>query len=339
MSAPTVGTEADRYLTRVRAALADLPEDERNDLLDELSAHLTDLTAEEDLDGKALTERLGPPEEYAAELRASAGLGAGRSGKRPPASGRVGEALGLARNTLERSPSYQRLRGFAPELRPGWWVLRGYCVAVVGASLFGTQFSGVLPSDDAETVVFLGFACLTTYASVWVGRRTPDAGVWARRAILAGGVLAALIAMAVLSGPVENYSSEPAAGGLSDTTDLRVYDQDGQLLRHVQVFDQQGNPIDLGYCGDYPWMRADGSTATNVYPRAADPTDDNYCGTSDQPPVAERLPPVLPSPSAGGGTPSESAAASPSAAAGPTDTVSASPTPTPPTPTSPTPTS
>jgi hypothetical protein len=327
MSAPTIGSEADRYLARVRAALADLPEEERNDLLDELSAHLADLTAEEDLDGKALTERLGSPEEYAAELRASAGLAAGQPG-RPAPAGQLRETIGRGRAALESSPGYQRLRGFAPELRPGWWVLRGYCVAVVGASVFGTQFSGVLPSDEAQAVVFLGFACLVAYASVWIGRRTPGLGVWARRAILAGGVLAALITLAVLSHPVDGYSSESAtaAGGLSDATDLRVYDQNGQLLRHVQVFDQQGNPVDLGYCGDYHWMRADGTTATNVYPRADDPTD-TYCDISDQPPVAEQLPAVVPVPSPPDGVATR-ATVTPSAVATPTSSVSASPAPT-----------
>jgi hypothetical protein len=66
---------AEEYLGGVRAALADLPAPEVAEILDDVRAHLADLTAElgGDVDGAALTARLGPPSAYAAELRAAAG--------------------------------------------------------------------------------------------------------------------------------------------------------------------------------------------------------------------------------------------------------------------------
>jgi uncharacterized membrane protein len=63
--------EAQSYLDRVGAALADLPEEERADLLDELGTHVDEIAAE---GTSSLEARLGSPDDYAAELRASAGL-------------------------------------------------------------------------------------------------------------------------------------------------------------------------------------------------------------------------------------------------------------------------
>ena len=65
---------AEEYLGGVRTALADLPAPEVAEILDDVRAHLADLTAELGgaADMAALTGRLGPPSAYAAELRARA---------------------------------------------------------------------------------------------------------------------------------------------------------------------------------------------------------------------------------------------------------------------------
>jgi hypothetical protein len=59
---------ADDYLSRVDAALRDLPWSQRRELLAELRSHLAELPAGTDL------RELGTPEEYAADLRSAAGL-------------------------------------------------------------------------------------------------------------------------------------------------------------------------------------------------------------------------------------------------------------------------
>jgi uncharacterized membrane protein len=68
------------YLARVRTALADLPASEIEEILDDVRPHLAELEAELGAGARvdALIERLGTPESYAAELRASGGY--------PPAS-------------------------------------------------------------------------------------------------------------------------------------------------------------------------------------------------------------------------------------------------------------
>ncbi len=60
---------ADEYLRNVSFWLGDLPWGQRQDLLAEIRAHLAELPADTDLEA-----RLGTPDEYAADLRAAAGL-------------------------------------------------------------------------------------------------------------------------------------------------------------------------------------------------------------------------------------------------------------------------
>ncbi|MCE7002534.1 hypothetical protein LWC34_06770 [Kibdelosporangium philippinense] len=68
------------YLARVRTSLADLPASEVEEILDDVRPHLADVELELGPDARidAMIERLGTPESYAAELRASGGY--------PPAS-------------------------------------------------------------------------------------------------------------------------------------------------------------------------------------------------------------------------------------------------------------
>lgn len=60
---------ADDYLRRVSLALRDLPWRQRRDLVAELRGHLAELPADTNL-----AERLGAPEQYAADMRSAAGL-------------------------------------------------------------------------------------------------------------------------------------------------------------------------------------------------------------------------------------------------------------------------
>ncbi|MGW4489100.1 DUF1700 domain-containing protein [Amycolatopsis sp. NPDC004368] len=63
------------YLARVRTALADLPAGEIEEILEDVRPHLAEMETELGADARVeqLIERLGSPESYAAELRASGG--------------------------------------------------------------------------------------------------------------------------------------------------------------------------------------------------------------------------------------------------------------------------
>ena len=96
MSTPETNVDVHAYMAAVRIELEDLEPAERDDLLDDLEQHLHEVAAEEE---GTLTDRLGPPAAYAAELRLSAGLPP--TPAQPPADpgrapGRPGEPRPLA---------------------------------------------------------------------------------------------------------------------------------------------------------------------------------------------------------------------------------------------------
>src|SRR5581483_3068770 len=65
-AAAHVPSDVERYLARVRDALSDLPVEERNELLAEVEASLYESASET---GGPVAAQLGPPEDFAAELR------------------------------------------------------------------------------------------------------------------------------------------------------------------------------------------------------------------------------------------------------------------------------
>jgi hypothetical protein len=86
----TVDGDVARYAAAVRAAFADLPAPDREALLEDIEDHLVEVAAEP---GGPLEERLGPPEAYAAELRAWAGLPSGATRRRGPRTSRLARRL------------------------------------------------------------------------------------------------------------------------------------------------------------------------------------------------------------------------------------------------------
>lgn len=70
MNTQALGVEY--YLAGMRAALDDLPPNEVAEIMEDVSAHVVELSTEL-RDGETLEQRLGPPEQYAQELRQAAG--------------------------------------------------------------------------------------------------------------------------------------------------------------------------------------------------------------------------------------------------------------------------
>ncbi|MEQ4305939.1 hypothetical protein ABNF97_31910 [Plantactinospora sp. B6F1] len=255
------GTEQEiaRYVGQVREALADLPPPVRNELLEDLPEHLTEVAAEAE---GSLYERLGPPEAYAMELRTAAGV-------RPPASAanldqRIGAAVRRGRERIRAADTrlgpvlgYARLSDFLRLLRPAWWILRGYLAAMlITVLLTGTSF-GLLPRLGGSSLAALLLLAATITASVWLGRRTDRMGPRPRLVLNLGAVLLVLFGLAgfaeldsrVGSGgntmPYEHVYTDQYSG----VQDVYVYDSQGRLLEGVRLFDQNGEPIRLGH----PW--------------------------------------------------------------------------------------
>ena len=188
-----VDPEIDGYHAAVRAALADLPDAARAELLEDLADHLREVRAESE--GRSLTDVLGAPGDYAAELRAAAGYpaGAARRGRAPldplarfrqrslAIDETVGQAFGVARAT-------DALRA----LGPGWWVLRGWIVALglVGAHRHA-HWTGLVPRVDGRPSAWGWLLGLAGVAG------SLAAGVWSRRRSAGTRVVIGLVSVAI----------------------------------------------------------------------------------------------------------------------------------------------
>ena len=158
--------EVAAFVAEVRARLADLPPEERQELTDGLEADLCDLVAE------AGPEALGDPDAYTRELRAAAGLdpvtvrvaGHGR-----PLGERVARLLDASHARWDRAVGGLPGRPweFVQTLRPLWWVTRAW----VAVELLDLWFGGA-PYAYVPRVGSLGLVLtvLAVVASVQVGR-------------------------------------------------------------------------------------------------------------------------------------------------------------------------
>jgi hypothetical protein len=233
--------------------------------------------------GGPLAERLGRPEAYAAELRASAGLPApGASGRRRTGSW-LRETWGAQQagriwQVASTHPAGRAVLEFLPELRPAWWVLRGYlavqtaCVALsfLDANLGGLSFP--VPRPFGSRVLGLLAVAAAVAASVALGRR----GTSRRGLVALGNAGLGLFAVLMLLelGAGEAYDdqyhpgyvtayTEPAPGLRADGKEISnifPFDADGKPLQGVYLIDQDGDPVTATRQETPNWRRGCRST-------------------------------------------------------------------------------
>jgi hypothetical protein len=303
--ADTATGRADAYLATVRRHLdahAGLAGDERDDLLDELATHVHEVAAGDD---RPLDEVLGTPQAFADELLASAGLEPG--GRRGRLAGVAGltRVAGIAdvadRGAATARRMWARLEpvghhswvraavGFLPELRPAWWVARGYLI------VYGLGF--VVSDDNDIRVMFpypalldsrvLGFVAgfAAAVASVRLARRAPASRWrWVVNALAIGAAVLVLSRANDIRYPDQYVDTAyaPPAWQLSHPdglpiTNIYAYDAAGELIDQVLLYDQDGRPIEVGDAVDpatgQPFERdvaldRDGFPVVNAYPVA-----------------------------------------------------------------------
>ncbi|MEU4569299.1 hypothetical protein [Micromonospora sp. NPDC023956] len=333
--------EITAYAERVRAALADLPPAQRDELTEDLPEHLAEVAAE---DGGSLVDRLGEPEVYAAELRAAAGapvrstpnldqrvagLALGARTRLRALDVRLGPPLGYA-----AASDYLRL------LRPAWWLVRAYLAAMLVTALSTGGPFGVLPrlggSDLGGLVLLAG--CVV--GSLWLGRNADRLSRWPRRLVLVGSLGLAffgLVGAATLDGRArwggyDGYSSVSVDNQYSEIRDVFVYDREGRLVRDARLFDQDGTPIRLGWPGYCQAPEADpvDESIRRTYPYCPEQAPFQF-GTSDPttaPPPADPTAtpdatPGDPATPSGAATPGDPASPSGEPAPTPTESVPA----------------
>src|SRR5579864_7982405 len=248
MADETQQNEVATYAAAVRSALADLAEPEREALLEDLEDHLAEVLAESDA---GLVSRLGPPEAYAAELRAAYGVGMRRPRRRFP---RMRHWAGAAFSHVSGWSAYQAVRGYLPELRPAWWVLRAYLAVLALAVIFrGDQDIHPIPNPFSsgglvETITMAVAVVYSIRLGRWASRRG-DPRSWPLRAgnaVVGLGGLIALGSMSTLPAWVGSNSSTgpmPDAFAAGPTTNIYPYSSDGKPLDGVLLYDQDGRPV------------------------------------------------------------------------------------------------
>jgi hypothetical protein len=243
MTTSTVAPEIVAFARGVRAALADLPPEEVDDLTEGLEADLTESLAED------LRRTLPDPVAYAAELRTAAGLPGRPATKQRPLGGLfdVWQSMrAQLADAVSASPPLTDLGQFLVSLRPVWWVARGLVATWVVALFLG----GPMGIFGPFWFVLIG----AVVVSVQWGR-----GQWGfpgvRRIVMVGNVLAVL-AIPILwsagwwgSQPAPyDASAEDSAPGLyldgERLTNIYAYDSAGKPLTGIQLFDQDGRPLD-----------------------------------------------------------------------------------------------
>src|SRR5690349_6261532 len=143
---------AGRYLELLDAELADMPPDERADVLADVEVALGD----EPGDFESVVRRLGEPTVFAQELRAAAGLDAPTV-----VASRAPSQLTLVVRGIDRALGSEPARRLAPL----WWVARGYIAVAVLAVLLGWgQHPGI-----ARQTFSLGHPWVPRFGSLWVG--------------------------------------------------------------------------------------------------------------------------------------------------------------------------
>lgn len=242
--------EVETYLASVARALDDLPPDERDDLLADVTASLLETAGESE---GLIAARLGPPEDFAAELRAAAGLQT--AGARPS---RRRERL----RRLAADPRLAAARRVLAELAPIWWVVRAYLAVVALTLVTGSRWSIAHPAfprigSAHVTFVLLAVALVVSVALGLLGRRRAAPGPVLAAAIAANVALLLAVPTALShlrqapAPTVLSYSfpSEPPPGlayNGQPLHNLYPYTRDGKLLHDVFLFTEYGTPLDIG---------------------------------------------------------------------------------------------
>jgi hypothetical protein len=273
MTTGTVPQDVKAYLSAVRARLDDLPADERDDLLGDVEPSILE-SAEES--NAPVERRLGPPDSFADELRAAAGLPPrADSARRTPRPG-LRERLAAADAFFSTNSTTSWLR----DLAPLWWVLR----ALVAVGLLELLYGRSVFQGDSYTLL-VGLAAVVAVAvSVAIGLRRPR-----RIAVL----VVVNVALALAAVPVVWHAVDVGRAAAFDDTavneapfestvppgfvydgqpveNIYAFDRQGRLLKDVRLFDQYGRALGIGGTGQDPNRRKvrtrDGKVVFNAFP-------------------------------------------------------------------------
>ena len=146
-----------RYLEQVRDQLSDLPEEEREEIVQDLEAHLAEL------EDTRIEAELGDPEAFAFEFRSSAGLD-------KPTSKTTWDAVPRAWNRVVVHAERLGQLVHWPAFRPVWVWTRGWLVICAWAFLYDVEgFSRFpIPPIGSSSLGGLTLVIAATWLSLWL---------------------------------------------------------------------------------------------------------------------------------------------------------------------------
>ncbi|MBC9225966.1 hypothetical protein GL325_06520 [Aeromicrobium sp. 636] len=282
---PVLPAQITAFAAEVRAALADLPADEVDELTEGLEADLAEAYAED------LARELPDPVSYAAELRGAAGLPTPepRRGRIASIGAQVAGIGADLRRSLRANPATAAALDFLATLRPAWWIARAWAAFQCFGAFFGFE-GDLLPADLVQWALLL----VLIAGSVFLGQRTWP--TWARFLIGAGNVIAVVTLIFALPQVPTHAdlgnawdradSAYDYEGGVYDddgdgtgvylngneVTNIFAYDARGRALTGVQLFDQDGKPLTTSVPGGNGCLAKDAETGECTTPGAWVPT-------------------------------------------------------------------
>ncbi len=231
------------YAAAVRAALPDVPA--AADLLEDLDEHLAELAADT---GPDLVATLGPPAAYADQLRRAADLTVVPRIRPNPF-----EALGDVVGRIREKQAAREVLAFLPQLRPAWWVLRGWLVIIVLGLLFGGGTWVLLPFGLLGIPLIAAAIVVSVRLARYTLHKPPVDG--SRLAALVSNAALTLVSLIVVVGVQQQTEyvyaddSQPVEQTLttrdgSPITNLFPFSADGEPLSGVLLYDQEGRPVE-----------------------------------------------------------------------------------------------
>lgn len=214
------------YLDKVSSGLADLPDEDREEVLQDLEVHLDEIA---DSDVVAI---LGPPESFVEEFRASAGLA---DVKQPSAVGRLLAHLEAGAIRLAELSRWQTIR-------PVWVWTRGWLlvslIAILSQPVPFDRFP--IPMIEFRTTWGLLFVVVATSVSLWLDRgqgalRSAGSVIFNSLAVI--GVLISMFSVTALekADNLAHVVEQPEA----------LTDGNGEVISNIYAYDLEGSPVEV----------------------------------------------------------------------------------------------
>ncbi|QAY59691.1 hypothetical protein ET475_06580 [Microbacterium protaetiae] len=287
----TTVTPVDRiaaFAAAVRAELSDLPADEVDDIVEGLESDLAEQAAERGEDFQVPDAAA-----YAAELRQAAGLPDRPAGvsARQAFSAHLRQFGHRVVRGIRSSRAGAWLLDMAVALRPVWWLMRGWMLAVLVVVILQiTILPGVagwlpVPIMGGGWVVLLA----AMLVSVQWGRGRWLPWRWMRVAVPVLSVVSVVMLpflAGITIGQIHSWRNQAQSAYQPYAATQPGLAVDGQSVRNIFAYDSDGNPLT-----DVQLFDQDGNPLTTVGERSAGGTVDDYYAWGGGPvPVAVSVP-------------------------------------------------